>query len=336
MKLVLVIFALVVCGVYSNPIQQSTDFIEPERWTVTKDGEGRMRLIDLNPIVAEPEPFFDPIADMFFLLFTRSNPTVGQRITFDVQSIENSNFIRGGGARFLIHGWGSSSNSGENSFTRNEFLARSDLNVIVVDWSVGAGANNYITARNRVGPAGQVVGQFIDFLNENGFVQHNQVHIVGHSLGSHVAGHAGKNTFRGQLNAIFGTDPAGPLFNVNNPDRLDTSDAFYTEAIHTNAGTLGFDAPITHASFYPNWGSSQPGCGVDIGGGCAHGRATRLYSESVNSDQFRSRQCNGYEDIVARNCPETGVIGILGGDSAKAIRGVFFLETNAEAPFAMG
>jgi len=89
-----------------------------------------MRLIDLNPIAAEPEPLFDPINDMFFLLFTRSNPTVGQRITFDVQSIESSNFIRGAGARFLIHGWGSSSNSGENSFTRNEFLARENLNVI--------------------------------------------------------------------------------------------------------------------------------------------------------------------------------------------------------------
>jgi len=206
----------------------------------------------------------------------------------------------------------------------------------VVDWSVGAGASNYITARNRVGPAGEVVGQFIDFLNENGYVELSQVHIVGHSLGSHVAGHSGKNTRRGQINVIFGTDPAGPLFNVNNPDRLDTSDAFYTEAIHTNVGVLGFDLPITHASFYPNWGSSQPGCGVDIGGSCAHGRATRLYSESVNSDRFRSRQCNSYDEIVARNCPGTGVIGIMGGDSPKTIRGVFFLETNAEAPFAMG
>lgn len=116
--------------VSSIPLQQPTDFIEPERWTVARDGEGRMRLIDLNPIVAEPEPLFDPINDMFFLLFTRRNPTDGQRITFDVQSIENSNFIRGAGARFLIHGWGSSANSGENSFTRNEFLARSDVNVI--------------------------------------------------------------------------------------------------------------------------------------------------------------------------------------------------------------
>jgi Lipase len=42
-------------------------------------------------------------------------------------------------------------------------------------------------------------------------------------------------------------------------ERLDVNDAVYTEALHTNAGTLGFDQPITMASFYPNWGSSQPG-----------------------------------------------------------------------------
>ncbi|CAG9811885.1 unnamed protein product [Chironomus riparius] len=337
MKHIFVIFVLF-CGAYSTPIQRTvfTDFIESERWTVTKDGEGHMRLIDLNPIVAEPEPAFDPINDMFFLLFTRSNPTVGQRITFDTASITNSNFRRGAGTRFLIHGWTASSESGENIFTRNEFLALADYNVIVVDWSVGAGAINYITSRNRVGPAGEVVGQFIDFLDEHGFVSHAQVHVIGISLGAHVSGHSGKNTRRGRIAVIFGNDPAGPLFNVNNPDRLDSEDAVYTEAMHTNVGVLGFDLPITHATFYPNWGGTQPGCGADVGGGCSHGRSTNLYSESINSDRFRARQCNGYDDIVARNCPGTGVFAVMGGDSAKDIRGVFFLETNAQSPFAMG
>lgn len=73
-----------------------------------------------------------------------------------------------------------------------------------------------------------------------------------------------------------------------------------------------------------------------MGGGCAHGRATFLYSESVNSAQFVSRQCASYDDIVAQNCPGTGVTAILGGDNVKTARGVFFLATNAAAPFAMG
>ncbi|KAL7014989.1 hypothetical protein ACKWTF_016231 [Chironomus riparius] len=339
MKVIFVIAAVAVCGVLSIPLQQPvvTDFIKYERWSVARNGNGRMHLVDLNPIVAEPEPAFDPITDMFFLLFTRSNPTVGQRITFDVQSIENSNFRRGAGTRFLTHGWTSSSESGENIFTRDEFLARADYNVIVVDWSIGASSINYITSRNRVGPVGQVVAQLIDFLDEHGFVSHAQVHAIGISLGAHISGHTGKNTRRGRINAIFGNDPSGPLFTINNPDRLDSSDAVYTEAIHSNVGVLGFDEPITHATFYPNWGGpNQPGCGTDISGACSHARSTFLYAESINSDRFRARQCTGYDQIVARNCPGTGVVVSMGGDSARDVRGVFFLETNAEAPFAMG
>jgi hypothetical protein len=117
---------------------------------------------------------------------------------------------------------------------------------------------------------------------------------------------------------------------------LDSSDAEYTEAIHTNAGTSGISEPITHAAFYPNWGSSQPGCGIDIGGSCNHARAPLFYAESIRSDLFRARQCTGYDQIVARSCPGTGVTAVMGGDSFKNIRGVFYLETNAEAPFARG
>jgi pancreatic triacylglycerol lipase len=80
---------------------------------------------------------------------------------------------------------------------------------LVVDWSIGAGSPNFITSRNRVGPTGAVVSKLIDFLHENGYADHSQVNIIGHSLGSHVAGHAGKNTVRGTVNVIVGTDPAG-------------------------------------------------------------------------------------------------------------------------------
>jgi hypothetical protein len=75
---------------------------------------------------------------------------------------------------------------------------------------------------------------------------------------------------------------------------------------------------------------------VDVGGGCAHARSTFLYSESVNSPLFVARQCASYDEIVARDCPGTGVTAIMGGDSPKAARGVFFLETNGESPFARG
>lgn len=174
-------------------------------------------------------------------------------------------------------------------------------------------------------------------MHSNGYLQHSQVHIVGVSLGAHVAGHVGKFVKNGKINAIFGNDPAGPLFSLDNPaTRLASGDAVYTEAIHTNAGTLGITGTITDAAFYPNWGSSQPGCGTDIAGNCAHMRASSLYSESVNSNLFRARRCVGHAEIAMRLCPGTGEVATMGGDAAKRINGVFFLETKGESPFALG
>lgn len=102
-------------------------------------------------------------------------------------------------------------------------------------------------------------------MTANGLTQNSNVIIAGHSLGAHIAGLTGKRT-NGKIHAIFGLDPGGPLFSygaVN--DRLAADDAVYTEGIRTNAGgNFGFDVPICHADFYPNWGTAQPGCGLDV------------------------------------------------------------------------
>jgi Lipase len=55
--------------------------------------------------------------------------------------------------------------------------------MITVDWSAGSDAINYITARNRVGEAGAVVGSFIDFLHEHNYLRFEELNIIGHSLG---------------------------------------------------------------------------------------------------------------------------------------------------------
>lgn len=200
-----------------------------------------------------------------------------------------------------------------------------------VDWSAIANTNQ---ASARVPEVGAVIGQFIDFLYQNGFTHHSRVNLIGHSLGSHVSGFAGKNVKDGKINAIFATDPAvGTFVSVDDPtSRLDASDAFYVEAIITSS--IGIRQPISHATFYPNWGRSMPGCGISID--CNHFRATQFYTESVNSNAFVARQCADLAEINSQNCPGTGVTAIMGGDYAKNIRGVFFLETNAQSPFARG
>lgn len=253
-----------------------------------------------------------------------------------MNTVRNSNWVAGNGARFIIHGWNSDRNTAMNTFIRQQLLSRADHNVVVVDWGAGAITPNYVNARNRVGEVGAAVARLIDAIQQAGLTAFNRVNVIGHSLGGHVAGFTGKRASRGRIQAIFATDPAGPLFNINSPaDRLAAGDAVYTEAIHTNAGVLGFDQPITTASFYPNWGTTQPGCGTDATGACAHERSNLFYSESVNSARFVARRCTGYAQIQNRNCPGSGT-GVMGGDASKSINGVFFLETNAASPFARG
>lgn len=121
-----------------------------------------------------------------------------------------------------------------------------------------------------------------------GLVENNQLmlrktHLVGFSLGAHVAGFAGAEL--GNLSRITGKpklpkirrrksspsfiqglDPAGPLFESQDPRaRLDQTDAEFVDVIHSNGenlilGGLGSYQPMGHVDFYPNGGRMQKGC----------------------------------------------------------------------------
>ncbi|XP_035206603.1 lipoprotein lipase-like [Stegodyphus dumicola] len=95
------------------------------------------------------------------------------------------------------------------------------------------------------------------------------VHIIGHSLGAHASGYAGKwlrDRQKTIIDRITGLDPAGPFFNgVERIVRLDKGDASFVDVIHTNwAGHrlsgYGLEEAIEHVDFYPNGGEDQPGC----------------------------------------------------------------------------
>lgn len=144
----------------------------------------------------------------------------------------------------------------------------------------------------------------------------NDVIVIGHSLGAHVAGICGKSISSGKLPKIIGLDAASPLFSMNQPnERLAVGDAIFVETIHTAAGSLGLTAPLGDASFYPNGGRSQPGCGWDLSGACAHSRAIELFAESINSELgFYSWNCQSHDEIRRGRCNEVGPIIRMGGN----------------------
>lgn len=113
----------------------------------------------------------------------------------------------------------------------------------------------------------------------------------------------------------MGLDPASPMFNYNDVDgRLAETDASYVEVIHTCAGTLGFSQPIGMASFYPNGGSSQPGCKLDVVGACAHGRAYEYYIESIVRPKFYAFECESFQSLKLGNCSVVNNIVQMGGE----------------------
>lgn len=80
--------------------------------------------------------------------------------------------------------------------------------------------------------------------------------ILGHSLGAHICGFAGRtftNLTDQYIPRITGLDPARPCFNQgHNLDGLIRGDAAFVDIIHTNPGALGKKATIGDADFWPN------------------------------------------------------------------------------------
>lgn len=124
----------------------------------------------------------------------------------------------------------------------------------------------------------------------------------------------GKET-NGTVHTIIALDPAGPLFFEINPNgRLNQGDAQYIEVIHTNAGFLGANYNLGDSDFWPNGGKSQPGCGTDLTGSCAHSRSHKYFTESLTSNGFVSKSCDSYADYTEGFC-EDAQSALMGGAS---------------------
>lgn len=99
------------------------------RFAMIPNAEGQMHLIDLEA-PQEPEKLFVPETDIRFMLYTRSNQGVGQRLLFrDLASVSSSNFNAAHQTRFTIHGWMGTEQSTVNRNVATEKFIVGDFNV---------------------------------------------------------------------------------------------------------------------------------------------------------------------------------------------------------------
>jgi len=283
-----------------------------------------------------------------FFLWTRQRPTkLYQLKTGDETNLKESGYDKTLPTKIFAHGFEMNGYDNEEVLkVRDEYLKHEDCNFISVDWQKLAGGINYMRAVSSSTIVGELTGQLINFLLEQG-ADLNNFHVIGFSLGAHVAGKAGA-TANGLVPRITGLDPAYPLFSMENTDqRLDTTDAEFVDVIHTNSGnlihaSLSFPQPIGHADFFVNGGHSQPGCGLIISGGiydllgaCSHSRAPAYFTESINSPVgFKSTLCTSWDNFKKGHCAGN-TSQLMGEPISKSARGVFYLTTNKKSPFAL-
>ncbi|XP_011898725.1 PREDICTED: LOW QUALITY PROTEIN: pancreatic triacylglycerol lipase [Cercocebus atys] len=259
-----------------------------------------------------------------FLLYTNENPNNFQELVADSSTISNSNFKTNRKTRFIIHGF---IDKGEENWLANickNLFQVESVNCICVDWK-GGSRTGYTQASQNIRIVGAEVAYFVEVLKSAFGYSPSNVHIIGHSLGAHAAGEAGRRT-NGTVGRITGLDPAEPCFQ-GTPElvRLDPSDAQFVDVIHTDGAPIvpnlgfGMSQVVGHLDFFPNGGVEMPGCQknilsqiVDIDGiwqgtrdfaACNHLRSYKYYADSiVNPDGFAGFPCASYNVFTANKC----------------------------------
>uniref|UniRef100_A0A8B9QD05 Lipase domain-containing protein n=1 Tax=Apteryx owenii TaxID=8824 RepID=A0A8B9QD05_APTOW len=241
------------------------------------------------------------------LLYTRENPDCSEKLSeHNVTASEYLNTSKK--IVFVVHGFRPTGSSpvwlGD---IKTLLLTSEDINLIIVDWNRGATTLNYNTAVENTRKVAKILKNYVDQMLADG-ASLDSVHMIGVSLGAHVAGFVGKK-YNGKLGRITGLDPAGPLFSQEPPEgRLYHTDAQFIDVIHTDIDALGFRKPLGTIDFYPNGGMDQPGCPRTVFSGfqyfkCDHQRSVFLFLSSLKSEcNITAYPCDSYSDYKRGKC----------------------------------
>uniref|UniRef100_A0A4W2BWQ1 Endothelial lipase n=2 Tax=Bos TaxID=9903 RepID=A0A4W2BWQ1_BOBOX len=273
------------------------------------------------------------------------------------QPLEDCGFNVTAKTFFIIHGW-TMSGMFENWLYKLVSALQTrekGANVVVVDW-LPLAHQLYVDAVNNTRGVGHSIAQMLDWLQGKEDFSLGNVHLIGYSLGAHVAGYAG-NFVKGTVGRITGLDPAGPLFEgADVHRRLSPDDADFVDVLHTYTRSfglsIGIQMPVGHIDIYPNGGDFQPGCGLnDVLGSiaygtiaevlkCEHERAVHLFVDSlVNQDKpsfaFQCTDSNRFKKGICLSCRKNRCNSI--GYNAKKTRNKrnskMYLKTRAGMPF---
>ncbi|XP_065290202.2 pancreatic triacylglycerol lipase-like [Dermacentor albipictus] len=308
--------------------------------------------------------------DTRFILYSRENSMRGELLKWSSTPAEvasSTTFKASRPTKVLIHGWVDTVFFGAwlKKMT-TAFLMVGDFNVIIVDW-LGGNALPYTQATANTRVVGAEIALLVNKLEKAFGAKRETFHILGHSLGSHVAGYAGERL--PGLGRITGLDPSDPYFqHMPKEVRLDPTDARLVDVLHTDGASvfdiykaegLGMYQPAGHLDFYPNGGIKMPGCStnsrilITLTKGaieaarsvvCNHERAIDYFLDSITERECTSLAfaCISFETFRSGRCSDCGNNGRLcarmgmHADSWRPVDNTsvqMYLHTMAEAPF---
>ncbi|KAJ8917667.1 hypothetical protein NQ315_005114 [Exocentrus adspersus] len=235
--------------------------------------------------------------------------------------VAKEHLIRTAPTVLLIHGWTTSDVSPWCKLLKDGYFKLGAHNIIYVNWR-NAGNKDFAVSCANAKPIGGFIAQFL--LDTE--IPLENVHVVGFSLGAHVASNVGKFVFEHtgkKLSRITALDPTGPVFQRSGYNtKIFIYDAEFVDVIHTDIQYFGYSRPIGHVDFYPNKVN------------CSHERSTLYFVESLTR-KAKALEAK-YEEITGEphvTVKENGKEVVFGQHVDKTTRGVFFLETNSEPPF---
>ncbi|XP_065226686.1 pancreatic triacylglycerol lipase-like [Planococcus citri] len=322
----------------------------------------------ISPLKKPPQP--PEAVDTKFILLTRNfietNITNLLKYGDNQKSLLDANLDISLPIKLIVHGFKGSGQDRGAIEIATSFLDVENANIVLVDWHKGAAGPSYISAAANTQLVGRQLALLIMELLSHG-ADASQMHIIGFSLGAHIAGYAGRaiQKVRVKIGRITGLDPASPLFREllsSSLSPLNKNDAKFVDIIHTDGARfltegLGIFKPIGHVDYFPNGGFDQPGCNhvrgavlvSHLGNSlntslvCNHLRAWQLFLESLKSEktgcEFFSFPCpGGWNSFEKGNCFPTDCAdqscGKMGYHAAESrFLGPLFLATRDSSPF---
>uniref|UniRef100_A0A8C9RAN1 triacylglycerol lipase n=1 Tax=Scleropages formosus TaxID=113540 RepID=A0A8C9RAN1_SCLFO len=282
-------------------------------------------------------------------------------VTGSLESLIKCNFNATSKTFLVIHGWTVTGmfESWVGKLVAALYKREPSANVIVVDW-LSTAHNHYTVAAQNTKRVGENVAHFITWMKEATGLSLESLHLIGYSLGAHVAGFAGSHVSN-KIGRITGLDPAGPDFEGENAHRrLSPDDAHFVDVLHTfSRGSLGLSIgiqqPVGHVDIYPNGGRFQPGCNlrgalekiakfgifaVSDAIKCEHERSVHLFIDSLVNEREASKaySCGSSEMFdrgVCLSCHNNrcNTVGYGITKTRKARSAKMFTKTRASMPF---